>query len=379
MSAQINFNLATYIDPGLVSVVGYRQDSTGAQRPIHHSANFGPELGSLDVAVPRIAAHLMDRARKDGGEDKYSPMQARKDAEDFATSTLTQIMSPNENVRRGEEKPYLFVPSRGPVLIPSRQTLDIGATAGQYQVRMPTGQAQWTTLEDGPSLQNAGSVGDSMNYTAHWYGIAYRWSEPETWSQKFTRVDYQQEREAAAVLALDDFQEQVSSWGDSTKSVTGAFTMGNSPLILGGLAFSTGVAAADQVLAFSSWVAMFSRANGKRVPSGAIVPTSDMIAMKNTYFTGTGITAWDQIIKNHPWMSNAVEADNLMLGNAAGTGPRWVFMARDPMKMHLEHTDTMVFGPFVKDLTTYFYLIRRHGGLIAKMPEMLFYVDFTLV
>jgi hypothetical protein len=384
MSQRINFDISStrvgYIDPGVISTVDVRQDSRGGQRVIHRSSKYGLELGAMDIAVPRIANHLMEQARQDGSAEaqQYSPTQARRDAEDFASSTLTQILSPAENVRRGEDKPYMFVRSRGPELIPSRQTLDIGANASQYQVRAPTGQAQWTNLNDLSALQNADSVGDVMNYGAHWYGIAYQVSIPETWSQKFTRLNIQTERSDAAVLGLDDFQESVSSWGDATKQVTGAFTMGNAPLIIGGTAFHSGATAQAMVLAIGSWEAMFKRANGGRKPTGGVMPTSDMVALKNTVYTNTGVTAWSNAIQSYPWLANMVESDNLELGNADSNGPRWVLFGRDDMKLHMEHTDTMVFGPFVRDLTTYFYLIRRHGGLIAKMPEMVFYIDFTL-
>jgi hypothetical protein len=382
MSARLPFNInaAHFVDPGHVEIIGERQDSKGRTVNIHRSSTLGLQLGSMEIAVGRVSAHMLTRAREDGSPAarKYTEEQSRQDAEDFATSRLTQLMGPASDVRRGEGKPYMFVASKGEELIPSQQTLDIGARVGQYNIRALTGQAQWTNLEDLATLQNADFVGDVGDYKAHWCGIAKRISIPETWSEKFTRVNTDQERTNAAMMALDDFQEQASAWGDSTKGVTGAFTMGNASIGLSGPAFSTGVSATDMLLVLGTMERHFQNGNQDRLPWGGVIASADVVAMKNTFFTGTATSAWMIAESMYPWLKNMKQSRALELGNQAGTASRWVLVGLDPDHLHNEVTDTMVFGPFVKDLVTYFYMVRRLGGIVAKMPEMVNYFDFTV-
>jgi hypothetical protein len=382
MSARLPFNVnsAHFIDTGTVEVIGERQDSRGNWIPIHRSSTLGPQLGSMEIAVDSISAHMLERARLEGSDraQRYTREKARQDAADFASSTLTQLMGPATDVIRGDDKPYMFVRSRGDELIPADQTLDIGARIGQYNIRAMTGQAQWTNLEDMTALQNADFVGDVGQYRAHWYGIAKRLSIPETWSEKFTRVNTDENRTAAAMLALDDFQEYASSWGSAEKAISGAFTLGNAVIGLGGTAFSSGVSATDMLLLLGTIERKFQDGNQDRKPFSGVIASADLVALKNTFFSGTATSAYMIAVDMYPWLRNMKESRALDRGNAAGTGPRWVLIGRDPNYLHNEVTDTMVFGPFTKDLVTYFYMVRRLGGIIAKKPEMVMYIDFTV-
>jgi hypothetical protein len=288
-------------------------------------------------------------------------------------------MGPASDVRRGEGKPYLFVRSKGEELIPSARTLDIGARIGQYNIRVLTGQAQDTNLEDLSSLQNADFVGDVGEYRAHWFGIAKRLSIPETWSEKFTKVNTMQERDTAAIMALDDFQEQRSRWGSAEKAIIGAFTMPNAAFGIGGAAFQGGTVDAQEMMRVIATIeAQFMAGNNDQMPWGGVMARADMSIMKSTFFSGTTTSAWSKALEDFPWMRNMKSDRALDRSNAGGTGPRWVIIGSDQDHLHNEVTDTMVFGPFTKDLVTYWYMVRRHGGIIAKMPEMVLYMDFTL-
>lgn len=119
--------------------------------------------------------------------------------------------------------------------------------------------------------------------------------------------------------------------------------------------------------------------NQGRRPTHCVIPNADRLAMQNTYrgSDGEGDSAWDTAIKQYPWLANAMFSDNLMTANHAGTATRWVVYTDDRKNLYVEHMETMVFGPFEDYLNQTYILLRRHGGVVAKLPEQVLYVDFT--
>lgn len=375
------FHQVSYFDArdvGRMSVVESRRDAaTGQTIDIIESSKYGRSLSSSDIAIPKIAHFLRTHWGRSG---QQVPEQAVQDAAtDFVTSRLQRILGPAENVRRPNNRPYLFVPGRSEQLAcPSRNLLDLGQRSASYQVRAQTGQAMWVDPNDTRSLQRAGSVAEEKEYRAHWYGIRYGFNIPETWEEPFTGENIEAERADSAVEAMDDFREMVSFIGDADRKISGFATLDGAPIILGGQSFSSGAIAADVMLRrIGEWEQLYMRANGGMKPSGVVAPQGDRIAMQNARFTGTSDSAWKVGIEQYPWLENAIWDERMTLANAAGTSGRWILYTEDQMKLFIEHLETRVFGPFINEMETTFVLLRRHGGVIAKLPEMVIYVDFT--
>lgn len=383
MSALITIpsDRASFFDPrdvGTMTVVGQRRDAaTGQSVDVVQSSKLGLSLTEFTTAHRKMASFF--RRRWDSNGVTFNDQQVQDAATDFVTSRLQRILGPAENVRRPNNKPYLFVPGRAKTLVvPSRNLLAPGQRSASYQVRAPTGQAMWVDPNDTRSLQRAGSVAEEKEYRAHWYGIRYGFNIPETWEEPFTGENIEAERADSAILAMDDFREMVSFIGDTDRKLSGFATLDGAPLIGGGQSFSSGAITADNMLLrMGAWEQLYMRANGGMRPTGLVAPEGDRIAMQNARFTGTSDSAWTVGIQQYPWLANAVWDERFALANDAGTSGRWVFYTEDQMKLYIEHLETKVFGPFVDEMETTFVLLRRHGGMIAKLPEMIVYVDFT--
>lgn len=381
MSANLNFisalstDRATFFDVSTVGNISVATRRDGVD--IMESSRLGRELAETGHAKAKMAAFYRDRWRKAGYD---VPEQKVQDAAtDFVTSRLQRLLGPAEAVTRGDDKQYLFVPGRAERLVcESRSLLAPGQRSAAYEVRQPTGQAMWVDPNDTRSLQRAGSVVEEKEYKAHWYGIRYGVNIPETWEQQYTNQNLEQDRANSAVLAMDEFREQVSTWGDEDRKVAGFMNIDGAPLVLGGQSFSSGaISAEDMLLRIGQWEQLYIRANNQRPPSGMVAPHGDRVAMMNARFTGTSDSAWKVGVEQYPWMANAIWDERLALANEAGTSGRWALYTSNPSNLYIEHLETMVFGPFEYEMDTSFVLLRRHGGVIAKKPEMVMYVDFT--
>lgn len=307
-------------------------------------------------------------------------------ATDFVSSGLKKFLGPGEDVRRGDEDPFIFVPRPGsPAIIPSRRTLEPGHRSLAFRVREPVGQATFLEPNAVSGLQRANYNVEEKEQRAHWYGIMWGYNLPETWEADVLGEDILGEREFAANYALDLFREQVSGWGDADRKIPGYFSVDGALRVLGGQQFSgaPGPSAEQMLTRLATWEQAFKRANGRRKPLGGVASELERIAMQNTYFTGTAISAWDKAIGareeqgQFPWLANIEWDERLNLGNAAGDAARWALHGGNDRESFIEHTETMLFGPFQVYMEIVFVMLRRIGGVVAKRPERFMYVDMA--
>lgn len=358
-----------YIDSAFADAEYRRQDGIVSL----YQPSYGFDIAASNkLALPKLE-------RMFGAANPDASPQARKDAAaDFVGSVLKQALSPSGDVVRGQDEPYIFVPGPGrQVVIPSQNLLKKGFRTFSYKIRAPSGQAQWTDPNDMRSLQNADYAVEEKEQGASYFGIAWRINVPELWEADALGENLAQWREEAAQLGLDDFDERVSSWGDSDKKIPGFITLGDALIAEGGVQFSSGTPTAEEMLLrIGLWEDLFRRANRGKKPTAVLAPERDRIAMATKMFTSTGISAWDKAVEIYPWLKAATWDDRMMTASPV-TLTRWVLYRQAPNDLYLERTPTMVFGPFPEYASQVFILLRRTAGAVNKMPEQVMYVDFT--
>ena len=368
-------------------------------------ANLGTQIARTDSAARAMTLSMHKRWSQLDGYDKLevaSPEQHRHfkinpamqipkvsfdAATDFTTSGLKKFLGPGEDITRGDDDPMIFVPRPGsPAVIPSRQTLEPGYRTLAYKVREPVGQAQWTDPNSVRGLQRAQYLVEEKEQRAHYYGISWGYSIPETWEADILDEDLLGDRERSANYALDLFRESVSGWGDTDRKIQGYFTVDAALRVLGGEQFSSGNVSAEQMIQrIMIWEQAFKRANGNRKPTGGVVADSERIAMQTTYFGlgGEGPSVWDRCVGYgdktglFPWMANLVFDERLNDASRSGAAARWCFHGGSDRESYIEHTETMLFGPFEDFMDQRFIMLRRMAGIVAKRPERFMYVDMA--
>lgn len=358
-----------YIDSAFADAEVVRKDGV--------TSLYQPNYGFNIAASNRLALPKLERMF--GAANPDASPQARKDAaSDFVGSVLKQALSPSEDVVRGMDEPYIFVPGPGrQVVIPSKNVLKPGFRTFSYKVRAPNGAAQWTDPNDMRSLQNADYSVEEKEQGASYFGIAWRINVPEMWEADALGENLAQWREQAATLGLDDFDERVSSYGDADKKIPGFITLGDALVAEGGIRFNSGTPTAEEmILRIGLWETVYRRANRGMKPTAVLAPEADRIAMATKMFTSTGISAWDKASEIYPWLKNATW-DDRMLTASSGSLNRWVLYRQAPNDLYLERTPTMVFGPFPEYASQIFILLRRTAGAVSKKPEQVMFVDFT--
>lgn len=337
-------------------------------------SKLGTEIGRNTPTAKRSISAAVARAWVG------APQQRIDAATDFLTSGLTLQGGQGEMIIRPPD-PTLFVPGPGRTqVIPSRNVLKPGYRKNTYPIRQRKAQAEWVDPSAMRQLNRASYQDELEERGAEYYAIAYGYSLPGTWESEILGTDELAENTASATEGLDDFRERVSLWGDAGKKLSGFATLGDAALLLGGQQFSSMVPTAVQMMQrIAAFEQRYVRMNKGRKPSACLIPDSDRLAMQNTWFGagGEGPSVWDRALEQYPWMKNASFSESLLLGNEAGTASRWVLYTQDPMALYVEHMETMLFGPFQDYLTFTFVALRRHGGVINKIPERVCYVDFT--
>lgn len=339
--------------------------------------SLGTELASDAQARAKIARVFGSRWSMDAQDKKVQDAAAN-----FVTNGLRQVMGPQEDVVRGSDSRFIFVPRPNrPLALPSRNLLDPGARSNAYRIRERQGSAQWVTPSAGlRDLPRSSYSTEEKDNGAEWYAAAWGYSLPDEWQANLLNEDLLGELQMAATEALDIMREQVSGWGDIGKKLPGMFRLGDALLVFGGTRFSAGsVAAIDMLRKLAHVDLVYQNANDEMQATRLIAPISDKVAMQTTYFgdASVGDSVWARATEMFPWLQNAIWTRRLATANAAGNAPRWVLYTDDPSKLYIEHTETMLFGPFPDMMDQVFIMLRRHGGVVNKIPERVMYVDFT--
>lgn len=399
--------MAEAIDPTKLGAASLLTIPTkpGKQRLVHKFDKLGMQVCRTDAAIKTMVRMFHRRWQDVDGYDKLpvaSPAEHGKwgmspglkipqvvfdAATDFVTSGLKKFLGPAEDVERGMEDPFLFVPREGsPAIIPSRRTLNPGERSLAYKVRQPVGQAQWLEANAVRGLQRANYNVEEKEHRAHFYGIAWGYNLPETWEAEVLGEDILGDRERSANYALDLFRENVSGWGNVDRKIQGAYTVDGALRLLGGQQFSSNnVTATQMIQRIMTWEQAYKRANGNRKPLGAIIAESERIALQTTYFgdNGNGPSVWDRCIGTRgenalfPWLNNAYWDERLNKANPDGTAARWVLYGGSEKETFIEHTESMLFGPFQEYMELTFIILRRIAGVVAKLPERFEYVDMA--
>lgn len=338
--------------------------------------NYGTELGRAGLAKEKIGQRLARHWHLDISDRKVQDAAA-----DFVTSSLERVLGPGEDIVLNDDQPFIFVPRPGrPLALESRSVLPPGWRTNSYKVKTHNGQATWVEPHAVRKVGYADFQEEKKEQGAEYYAIKYCYTIPEQWENNILNVDEIGEREFAATQALDNFRERVSGFGDANKKIPGLWTSGDAVIANGGQQFSSGAVGAQIMMSrLANFNRLYTRINRERPANMLTAPWTDLDAMQNTYFGtgGEGPSVWDRAIERYDWLRNAVWTDRLANANATANASRWAVYSRNSREMYLEHTESMVFGPFQDYMNFDFVVIRRIGGLVNKRPERLMYVDFT--
>jgi hypothetical protein len=352
------------------------KDSAGRRRKGLAFPKLGRELLDDDITRGRLMEMAVKQMR--GASEKE-----RKDAVDnFVTNGLRKALGPSEDIRRGENYPWVFTPVGGrPVALASRQTLDLGHRSASYKIRTSTGEAKIIEPHAVASLSTAGYNTEEKEYGAKFYGIRFGWTIPQQWEANVLGEDLEGESQMAATLACDHLRESLAAWGNVDHKIPGFYTLGDAVVTLGGQQYNSGTPTAQQMLErIGYWELLFKRMNRGLKPTNCIIPDVDVMTMKLKRFGSDqgGPSVWQVAIDLFPWLKTTenISAENLSLGNKTKTASRWVLYRPD--HAHIEHTETMIFVGKDEGMESDFIMLRRHGGAQTKVPEEIQYIDFTV-
>jgi hypothetical protein len=353
-----------------------RKDSNG--RVV--SSVLGAEITDSTQITKKMADIFASRSRsRMDAQDK----KVQDAAANFVTNGLRVSLGASEDVRRGQDSKYIFVPKPGlPLALQSRNMLPPGAQKVTYKIRERAARAGWVNPSASAgfrSLPRGDYSVEEKEHGAAWYAAVWSYAITEEWEASLLDEDLIGERQGAAIDGCDEFREHVSGVGDVSKKIPGMFTLGDAILILGGQQFSAGVTAVNMGLKLSQIDLAYQNANNEAQAMRLIAPVDDKTAMQNTYYgdTSGGDSVWKRYSERYPWLQNAIWTRRVGLGNAAGNASRWVLYPDDQKNLYIEHTESMLFGPFPEWFEQNFVILRRHGGVVSKKPEQVMYVDFT--
>jgi hypothetical protein len=377
MNTQISFvpridggGSASYVDVSKFGAAEVRQDGLLA------FANLGADLTKSSKYTQTVLTRAYQRVWPGASEKKCQDA-----AKDFITSGLNLEGGKAEEVIRPNGE-LIFVPGPGrTVVLPSRNVLKPGLRSNTYRIREQYGEAQWVSPEAiGRGLGQAGTQVEEKIKGAEYYAVAYSHNVVSDWENGYTGEDTLADNRDAATVSLDDFRERVSLVGDASKNISGFATLGDAVILNCGQAYSSMVPTANQMLQrLAAMQQRFKLANKQLQPNSVLAPDADRLAMQTTFFGAgsEGPSVWDRAIKMFPWLENGTWDDRMLTANSFGNGPRWILFSQDPKNLYIEHTETMIFGPFIEFLTMTYIMLRRIGGVVSKIPERVFYCDFA--
>ena len=347
---------------------------------LEHSV-LGCELSShTDSAKRRMAQFFAEVATKRGLN--VDPKVAQDAATNFVTNQLTAVLGPSERVIRGNNRQWMFVPGRvsnDRMVLTSRDVLQPGHRDFSYQVRQYTGRAGWTTLNATRKLQAGGAVDDEVTRGPQWYGACWEYNQGDLWRDAVTGQNTPDDNQTGCILSMDEFRETSSMLGAPEMGVFGLATLPDAIKVGGGTRLITAGLTAPQLYArVLTWINFYMRCNNNALPSGVVAPMMDKQTLQTTIWDNSGgKSVWASLLELHPWLDSGSFWDDRMMDASPTSTPRWIFFQKDDQNAFIAHTERMVFGPFLDEMTTRFVVLARQGGVVDKLPEQFVYIDFN--
>jgi hypothetical protein len=354
-------------------------------------AAFGePRMDGKALYIPGLGREITsDKDLKEKMAGKYAlawglsreDKKVQDAATNFTTNGLNLVGGRSEDITRNTDDEYIFVPMTGrPLALPSFNKLKPGYETNSYDIRTRSGNADFVNPSAGfRQLQDANYSKERKTQGAEWYASTFSTSLPDQWTADVLGEDDMGEKQSAATEALDGMRERLSGLGDVGKKIPGFMRLGDALYMLGGTAFSVGtVTALTMMIKLAAMEMQYRNSNDGKRPTRLLAPEADLYAMQNAFFgtDAVGESVWDRAGRYYPWLKNAIWSNRMSTASTANL-TRWVLYTDDPKTTYIEHTETMLFGPYTEMMVQRFLLLRRHGGVVSKIPERVMYIDFA--
>jgi hypothetical protein len=338
----------------------------------------------LDFKYPedvnrKISAHLQVLDSRPGSsKSPRSDTQRHDAATAFTTSALSHVLAP---VFIQSAYSFLFTPgmtgARGQ-LLPVNHTVPLGKTSVEWPVVAYTGEAKRMAAGSTRGLPRVGTADDLKSQPVGYYGVRFGWDWWELNQATHLGRSVQTEQQQAASMAMAEYHEAFSSYGDTSTKRPGFFNHGSVFTVGATINLGTTTSAVDMMGQLSRIHQAWKIANPNRVLSGVIMPESHRLNMLTLmYGTGQeGQSAWNLAVVAFPWLSNIVTDDRLETASQNGRA-MWQFWSADSQSQYIEATPTpLMFGPFNDELETTFILIGVQAGVVNKDPRAIMRVNF---
>lgn len=335
---------------------------------------------STQAGKERLLGDLGDAAKR--VDSSKNEAQRRDAATAFVTSPLAQILAPVE--RPGREN-FLFVPGLGeqPPLLPVAQKVALGKTSLEYPVIAMSGEASFIGAGGVRDLKRASTVDDLKTQPVAFFGVRFGWDQFQLWQGDHLDLrNIEMEEQASGRQAMDEFMEEVASFGSNARKIPGFFNHGSALSLNLSKSFGDPTITLSELLTQLSIIeAVWSRANPRRTVSGVAMPKTHRLNMINIFggsgdSAGTGVSGWKHAKEMYPWLNNIVEDDRL-LEASDDSKSMWQLWSADPEELYLEGAaGHLLYGPFIDEMNTDFIMLNQIGGVVCKRPERIQRVQF---
>jgi hypothetical protein len=343
---------------------------------------FEGEEFKLDLKTPddvnrKLAAHLQVLDARHGKTER-SDSQRHDAATAFSTSALSHVLAP---VFIQSSYSFLFTPGMtGPrgQLLPVNHTVPLGKTSIEWPTVAFTGEARRMAAGSTRDLRRVGTSDDLKSQPVGYYGVRFGWDWWELQQSTHLGRSVQTEQQQAASMAMAEYHEQFSSYGDTSTKRPGFFNHGS--VFTVGATINLGTSTdADAIMRQLARIHQaWKIANPNRVLSGVIMPESHRLNMITAMYGAgqEGQALWNLAVVAFPWLNNIVTDDRLETASQ-NSRAMWQFWSADAQSQYIEGTPTpLMFGPFNDELETTFILIGVQAGVVNKDPRAIMRVNF---
>ena len=328
----------------------------------------------------RFIKDLMHSAHK--AEPSKDETNRRDAATAFVTNPLAEILAPVE--RPGLEN-FLFVPgsTEQQPLLPIDQKVRLGKNSLEYPIVALSGEAKFVGAGGTRDLKRAGTADDLKSQPVAFFGVRFGWTQFELWQgQHLDQRDIEMENQRAARQAMDEFMEDVASYGSNERKIPGFFNHGSAVSYNLSKSFGDSTMTISEMLTQLSIIhLMWKRANPKRSVTGVAMPETHRLNMLKIFGGAndaayTGISGWKHAQESFPWLNNIVTDDRLLEASDSSFS-MWQLWSADPSELYLEAAPGhMLFGPFTDEMDTDFIMLNQIGGCVCKRPERIMRVQY---
>lgn len=256
-------------------------------------------------------------------------------------------------------------------IFPVDSSVPAGVKSIGYWTYDHSGRAKWinTGAKDIPRVDVGGK---ETLLPVHWAAASFGYNIGEIESARFGNVPLEQMKANAARRVLEELLNQTCWFGNADNGLVGFFSSGTGIPSAAAPNTPWSTASPDEIVAdvnklFSDPVVNTLE---KEKPNYLLLPTAEYNRLGNTRMTDTGITLWQYLIANSPWIGgsdNIVSIPELTDIGSAVTAA--VAYTRDPSKIEQKIPQDIIFHPVQQvGLEWIVNVTVVYGGLHIRYP-----------